>query len=472
MGTSTVEAEGTALDGTDVQRLQTSLRGQLVRPADPGYDEARVVFNAMIDRRPALIVRCAGVADVLAAVTFARATGLLVAVRGGGHNVTGSAVCDGGLVIDLSTMKGVRIDPAARTIRAEPGLTWGEVNHDLQTFGLAAAGGYVSTTGVPGLTLGGGLGWLVRKHGLACDNLRSADVVTADGDLVRASPTEHDDLFWGLRGGGGNFGIVTSFEFDVHPAGVVQAGLLVYPIEAASDLLRFWRDYARAAPEPLTSGVLLVSAPAAPFVPLEAQGTPVLAIFVVYAGPLDAGEQVLRPLRAHTPPLLDLVQPMPYSAVQTMADVLWPPGSLNYWKSSFTDDLSEEAVAILLDFFARAPSPLDSIILEHNGDGAMNRVGGGDTAFGQRSFPFNLLVTALWADPAQTDENLAWTRGLWEAMRPHTSDAAYLNYVGDEGEDRVKSSYGRSNYQRLVALKQKYDPTNFFRLNQNIAPGA
>jgi len=243
-------------------------------------------------------------------------------------------------------------------------------------------------------------------------------------------------------------------------------------VAAAVEVLPFWRDYARSAPEELTSGALLITAPAAPFVPVEAHGAPAVAIYIVYAGSLDVGEEALRPLREFRPPLLDLVQPMPYSAVQTMADILWPPGSLNYWKSGFMDALSEDAVAVLLDFFARAPSPLDSIILEHNGDGAMTRVGEGDTAFAQRGFPFNFLVTALWADPADTDENVGWTRELWDAMRPYTSDAAYLNYVGDEGQERVKSSYGRPNYERLVALKRKYDPTNFFRLNQNIAPDA
>jgi FAD/FMN-containing dehydrogenase len=452
-----------------VQQLEEQLRGELLRPADAGYDEVRTVFNA-IDRRPALIARCGGVADVIAAVAFARANGLLASVRAGGHNVTGNAICDGGLVIDLSGMKGLRIDRGGRTIRAEPGLTWGDLNNDLQRFGLAATGGYVSTTGIPGLTLGGGMGWLIRKHGLACDNLRSADVVTADGELVQASPTSNDDLFWALRGGGGNFGIVTSFEFDVHPAGVVQAGLLVYPVEAATEVIPYWRDYARAAPEELTSGVLLVTAASAPYVPVEAHGAPVLAIFVVYAGALEVAEQALRPLREFRPPLLDLVQPMPYSAVQTMADIVWPPGSLNYWKSSFMNEPSEDAVAILLDFFARAPSPLDTIVLDHIGDGAMNRVGEGGTAFGQRGFAFNLLITALWTDPAATDENVGWARELWDAMRPHASDAAYLNYVGDEGDERVRASYGRPNYERLVALKQKYDPTNFFNLNQNIAP--
>jgi FAD/FMN-containing dehydrogenase len=470
VGTDVVEAERTSLEETAVQQLEAQLRGELLRPASPGYDEARTVFNAMIDHRPALIARCGGVADVIAAVAFARANGLLASVRAGGHNVTGNAICDGGLVIDVSGMKGLWIDPGGRTIRAEPGLTWGELNQDLQTFGLAATGGYVSTTGIPGLTLGGGMGWLIRKHGLACDNLRSADVVTADGELIQASPTSNDDLFWALRGGGGNFGIVTSFEFDVHPAGVVQAGLFVYPASAATEVIPFWRDYARAAPEELTSGVLLVTAPAAPFVPAQAHGAPVLAIFVVYAGALDVAAEALRPLREFGPPLLDLVQPMPYSAVQTMADILWPPGSLNYWKSGFMNEPSQEAVAILLDFFARAPSPLDTIVLDHIGDGAMNRVGEGETAFGQRGFAFNLLVTALWSDPADSEENVGWTRELWDAMRPYTSDAAYLNYVGDEGEERVKASYGRSNYERLVALKQKYDSTNFFRLNQNIAP--
>jgi FAD/FMN-containing dehydrogenase len=466
MTTQTAAPERTALD------RNLSLRGRLIGPMDRDYDEARAVFNAMIDRRPALIARCAGAADVIAAVRFARANDLLVSVRGGGHNVAGNAVCDGGLVIDLSSMKGLRIDSFARTIHAEPGLTWGEVSHDLQRFGLAAAGGYVSTTGVPGLTLGGGLGWLARKHGLACDNLRSADLVTADGELVLASPTENDDLYWGLRGGGGNFGIVTSFEFDVHPAGILQAGLVVHPLVAAGAVLRFWRDWAASAPDELTSGALLATAPPAPFIPPQAHGAPIVAVFVVYAGELDAGGEVLRPLREFGPPLADLIQPMPYAAVQTMADDLWPPGSLNYWKSAFVTELSDASIDIAIEHFAAAPSPLDSVVFDHYGDSAFSRVAPTETAFSQRGFPFNLLVTALWTDPAETEANVGWAHALDAAMAPYTSDAAYLNYVGDEGSARVRVAYGPENYDRLLALKRKYDPANFFRMNQNIDPNA
>ena len=471
MSTGTLDTDQSTLDDASLRQLGDTLRGSLLQPSDPDYEDARKVFNAMIDRRPALIARCAGVADAIAAVRFARANDLPVSVRGGGHNVTGSAVCNGGLVIDLSGMKGLRIDPVARTIRAEPGLTWGEVNQDLQTFGLAAAGGYVSTTGVPGLTLGGGLGWLVRKHGLACDNLRSADVVTADGELVHASATENGDLFWGLRGGGGNFGIVTSFEFDVHQAGIVLGGLVIHPLAGAREVLQFWRGFARSSPEELTSGALLLTAPAAPFIPPEAHGAPIVAIYAVYAGSLDAGEEALRPLREFGPPVADLIQPMPYSAVQTMADVLWPPNSLNYWKSGFLGELADGAINALVQLFATAPSPLDSVVVEHNGDGAMSRIGPDETAFSQRAWPFNLLVTALWTDSEETEANVGWARRIFEAAGPYTADAAYLNYVGDEGAGFVRTAYGERSYERLVALKNRYDPTNFFRFNQNISPG-
>lgn len=453
-----------------IEELRGGLRGQLLRPGGPGYDEARLIYNAMIDRRPGLIMRCAGVADVISAVDFARSHGLPVAVRGGGHNVAGTAVCDGGLMIDLSPMKGLHIDPGARTVRAEPGLTWGEVNHDLQAFGLAAAGGFVSTTGVAGLTLGGGLGWLVRKHGLACDNLRSVDVVTSSGQLVRASTTENEDLFWGIRGGGGNFGVVVSFEFQVHPVGVALAGLLIHPIETARDVLEFWRTYSASSPEELTSGALLITLPPAPFVPEEAHGAHAAAIYAVHAGPVDVGEELLRPLREFGPPLVDVIQPVRYSAVQTMADDLFPPGQHNYWKSAFLTELSDEAIATAIGRFAGVPSPLTSVIIEHNGNGAMDRVGDHDTAFGHRSWPYNLLITSIWPDPRESAANITWTRQAAEAMRPYTADAVYVNYLGDEGQERVKAAYGQQKFERLVRLKDKYDPANLFRLNQNIPP--
>jgi len=341
-----------------VEELKSSLRGELILPSDAGYDEARTIYNAMIDKRPSLIVRCAGVADVISCVNFARANSLLVAVRGAGHNVAGLAVSDGGIVIDLSQMKGMRIDLATRTVRAEPGLTWSELNHDLQAFGLAATGGFISTTGIGGLTMGGGLGWLVRKHGLACDNLLSVDMVTADGQFLTASPTENEDLFWGVRGGGGNFGVVTSFEFRVHPAGTVLSGLVVHPIARAKEALHFWRDYEATAPEELTAGAALLTAPPAPFIPEEVRGTPVIGIVGVYTGDIDAGERAIRPLREFGPPVVDLFQPTPYNIAQAMLDDFFPSGYHNYWKSSLLRDLSDDAIDTIIAHYSTVPRRL------------------------------------------------------------------------------------------------------------------
>jgi FAD/FMN-containing dehydrogenase len=458
-----------ALPAAKLAAFRAGLRGELIRPIDQSYDNARQVFNGMVDKRPALIVRCAGVSDVLNAVRIARDHDLLVAVRGGGHNVAGSAVCDGGMVVDFSSMKGIRINPAARTARVEPGVTWGELNHDLQAFGLGATGGYVSVTGVPGLTLGGGLGWLMRKHGLACDNLLSADVVTADGDLVRASSTENPDLFWGLRGGGGNFGIVTSFEFQVHPVGVALAGLLVYPLAAAREVLNLFRECSETAPDELTWGALLLTAPRAPFVPEPAQDQPVVALTLAYAGAIDEGERVLRPLREFGPPVLDLVEPMPYSAAQRMADDFFPAGLRHYWKSSFLHGFSDGAIDTLATRFETVPSPQTIVLVEQLG-GALARIDAAATAFPHRHWPFNFLVTSMWSDRRDDEKNIAWTRGLWEAMQPFTANAVYVNFLGVEGEERVRAAYGSARYEQLVALKNEYDPTNFFRLNQNIKP--
>ncbi len=452
-----------------LQEFRTSLRGQLLLPDDSGYDEARKIHNAMIDRHPALIARCAGVADAIAAVKFARQHGVLVSVRGAGHNVAGSSVCDGGLVIDLSRMKGVRVDPAARTARVEPGVTWAEFAHELQSFGLAATGGYVGTTGVAGLTLGGGLGWMVRKHGLALDNLLSADVVTAEGRLLTASSTQHEDLFWGLRGAGGNFGIVTSFDFKVHPAGTVLAGLVLHPLSKAREPLRFWREFESRAPEEVANGPVLFNAPPELPVPDVLRKEPIVGIGGVYVGPLETGKRVLRPLRDFGPPAADIFQPMPYSAAQTMADFLWPAGSYNYWKSGYLKGLSDELFDTILAWYAKAPSPRTVALLEHNGDGAMSRVSEDATAFGYRNWPYNFLVTSIWTHASESEANVRWTREFFEALRPFVADAVYVNYLGEEGEERVRSAYG-AKYDRLVALKNKYDPTNFFRMNQNIKP--
>jgi len=453
-----------------VEAFELGLRGELLRIGDEGYDEARAVYNAMIDRHPGLIVRCAGVADVINSVNFARTNQLLVAVRGAGHNVGGFAVCDGGIVIDLSQMKGIRIDPSARTVRAEPGLTWGELNQDLQVFGLAATGGFVSTTGIGGLTLGGGLGWLVRKYGLACDNLLSVDIVTADGQLLTASSTQNQDLFWGVRGSGGNLGVVTSFEFRVHPLSTALGGQVIHPVARAREALQFWRDFAATAPEELTDGAVLMNAPPAPFIPVEAHGTPVVGLYAVCTGPIDAAEQVVQPLREFGPPMADSLQPMPFMAFQTMIDGAFPPGFHNYWKSSFLKGLSDEAIDTILSYFTRIPSPMSAVVLEHNGDGAMNRVSETETSFGHRDWSYNLLIVSMWDDPMDADKNIAWTSEFWEAMKPHTTERVYVNYLGDEGEDRVKAAYAAPTYERLVTLKNSYDPTNLFRLNQNIKP--
>jgi len=452
-----------------LSNFRTSLRGQLLLPNDPGYEESRKIFNAMIDRRPALIVRCAGVADVIAALKFARGHNLLVSVRGAGHNVAGISLCDGGMVIDLAAMRGIRVSPATRTVRVEPGGTWTELNHELQTFGLAATGGYVGATGVAGLTLGGGLGWMVRKHGLALDNLLSVDVVTADGQLLTASPTEHPYLFWGIRGGGGNFGIVTSFEFQVHPAGTVLAGLVLHQASKGRELLRFWREFGPTAPEELTDGALLFTA--APEVPMPdaLRQVPILGLGGVYVGQLEIGEQVLRPLREFASPVADIFQPMPYSAAQTMADFLWPRGTYNYWKSNYLKSLSDGAIDTILDFYSKAPSTRTVVVLEHNGHGAMERTPEDATAFGDRSWPYNIVVTAVWTDAADSEANIRWTREFWKAMSPFLAESAYVNYLAEVEEEGIRAAYGKK-YERLAALKDKYDPTNFFCMNQNIKP--
>jgi len=454
---------------SSLQEFRAALRGQLLLPNQAGYEEARKVFNAMIDRRPGMIVQCAGVADVIAAVEFARRWEVTVAVRGTGHNVAGTSLCDGGMVIDLSAMKGIHVNPVTRTARAEPGVTWAELNHELQVFGLAATGGYVGTTGVAGLTLGGGLGWMVRKHGCALDNLLSADVVLADSRFLRASATENPDLFWGIRGGGGNFGIVTSFDFQVHPAGTVLAGLVLHPASKGRESLRFWRDFEATAPEEMSNGAVLFTAPPELPLPDVLHRESIVGIGGVWVGPLEAGEQALRPLREFGPPAADIYQPMPYSAAQTMADFLWTRGTYNYWKSNFLKSLSDQAIDTILEFYAKAPSSRTVVVLEHDGDGAFSRVAEDATAFGHRNWPYNIVVTTAWTEAADTDANIRWTREFWDSMRPFLADAAYVNYLGDVDEEGVRAAYGQK-YQRLAELKARYDPTNFFHMNQNIRP--
>ena len=459
---TTTTGSRTAIEGITVETFKTSLRGELLRPGDIDYDEARKVWNGMIDKRPGLIARCSGVADVISAVDFARIHQLLVSVRGGGHNIPGNAVCNGGLMIDLACMRSVRVDHGRRTARAEGGVTWGKFDHETQAFGLATTGGSVSDTGIAGLTLGGGLGWLAGKCGLTCDNLLSADVVTADGKLLVASASEHTDLFWGLRGGGGNFGIVTSFEYQLHPVGPVLAGMLLYPFAKAKEALAYYRDFAKAIPDEVnTMGGLLTSP----------DGDLMAVIAVCYNGSLDAGERVLRLLREFGPPVADQIRPMAYREVQTQLDAAAVRGRRYYFKSSFMRSISDDAIDALIDRFANVPSPHTLVFFQQLGNAA-NRVGAPETAFSQRDALCEWGCQSSWVDPAADGMNIGWTRVLAEAMQPFSSGGAYIAQMGveaEEGADRIKDAYG-PNYERLAALKNKYDPTNLFRHNQNIKP--
>jgi len=448
--------------------FRKSIRGQVLVLGDERYDEARKIHNAMIDRYPAAIVRCAGVADVMTCVQFARKYNVLVSIRGAGHNVAGTSLCDG-IVIDLSAMKSIHVNPLALTVRAEPGVTWAELSRELQPFALAATGGFVGTTGVSGLTLGGGLGWMVRKHGLALDNLLSVDVVTAEGAFLTASATQNSDLFWGMRGAGANFGVATSFEFKVHPAGTVLAGMALHPTSRGREAMRYFREFERNCPEEYTNNVVMFRPPTDLPVPEILHREGAVGIGGVYVGNLSEGECLLRPMRDFGAPATDTFRLMAYSEAQTMADFLWPRGSYNYWKSSYLTGLPDEAIDTILHFFATAPSQRTVVVLEHDGDGAVDRVPPDGTAFRHRNWPYNFLVTAIWTNPDETDENIGWTRECWDAMRPFLADAAYVNYLGEVGDDLVRLAYG-ANYDRLVTLKDRYDPTNFFRVNMNIRP--
>jgi FAD/FMN-containing dehydrogenase len=463
------EMSTTTLAQGSVAELAESLRGELIQPGDPSYDEARAIWNGAHDKHPALIVRCAGVADVIRAVEFARSEELLVAVRGGSHSIPGFSSVDGGIVIDLSQMKGIRVDAEARTAVAQPGLTWAEFDHETQAFGLAVTGGLVSSTGISGFTLGGGIGWLMRKHGLTCDNLLAADVVTADGCLVHASKDENPELFWGLRGGGGNFGVVVSLEYDLHQVGpIVAAGAVFYPGHLAGDILRFYRDFCQEAPDELTTLVSLATAPPAPFLPEEVHGQKGVVVAGMYAGSPAAGEQALQPLRELGPKAADLIGPMPYVALQSMLDPLWGPGAHNYFKAGWMEGLDDDSIDTLVHYHQNISSPKSEIHVQHVG-GAVSRVPADSTAFGDRSAPFiqNTIASTFTSDGY--DEAVQWARDLHSAMEPGYTGSTYVNFLTDQGEEGVRAAYG-DKYERLQALKDEYDPTNLFRLNQNIPP--
>jgi FAD/FMN-containing dehydrogenase len=469
MPATTAHADG-HLDAGVLASLRESFRGELMLPSDDCYEEARRVWNGAIDKRPAIIARCAGVVDVLRAVEFAREHELLLAVRGGGHNVAGHGTCDGGIVVDLSPLRGVDLDLGRRVVRVQAGATWGDVDHETQAFGLATTGGLVSTTGVAGFTLGGGFGWLMRKHGLACDNLLSVELVTAGGRVLRANAYENADLFRGLRGGGGNFGIVTSFEFRLYPVGpLVTAGAIFFPAELGSELLRFYRDWVERVPDELTTVVNLATAPPAPFLPEEAYGKRVVVVSGCYAGDPEEGIEAFRQLKEFGAPLADLIGPRPYGEMQRLVDGQWGAGYCNYFKASWLLALDDGAIETLLRAHEQAASPDTKIQLYQFG-GAVSRAGPDETAFVQRDAPFLLNIAARWSDPAESDLHIAWARELHEAMAPFASGGVYVNFLGDEGHGRIRAAYGDRTYERLVELKRAYDPTNFFRINQNIPP--
>jgi FAD/FMN-containing dehydrogenase len=458
-------------DRSDIQELRAAMRGPVLEPGDPAYDQARNIYNAMFaDRRPGAIARCTGVADVLAAVRWARANEQLVAVRAGGHSVAGWCICDGGLVIDLTPMKGVRVDPAGRRVTAQAGVDWGELDRETQAFGLATTGGRVTSTGIAGLTLGSGSGWLERRYGLTADNLLGADVVTADGQLVRASTDENPELFWGLRGGGGNFGIVTSFEYRLHPVGpLLHAGLLFYALEDAARVMREWREFMHEAPDELTTGVSFMTLPPAPFIPAGLQGRPGLGMFVVHAGDPDEGERATRALRRIGPPAVDTLGPTPYTVLQSLLDGVAPAGRLNYWKSDNLARLPDEAIDTFVEHAASFSSPLTYFTLEPKG-GAIAAVGEDETALGGRDTAYAFYVVTMWTDPAESDRHIAWTREFATAMQPYATSGMFLNFVMDEGQSRVRETFGEAKYRRLAALKDAVDPGNLFRHNQNIRP--
>lgn len=439
----------------------TRLQGSLLQPGGEGYEDARRVWNGMVDRRPACIARCTSTADVQAAVAFAREHGLAAAIRGGGHNAAGLAVADGAVVIDLSGMREVFVDAANRTARVGGGATWGDLDSATAKHGLATTGGAISSTGVAGLTLGGGLGWLMRSYGLACDNLIGADLVLADGRAVHASESENADLFWAIRGGGGNFGVVTTFEFRLHPVSTVLGGMLVYPLARAREVIRFYRDFTANAPDALTTFVGMMHSP---------DGHPITAAIVCYNGPADEGERAIKPLREFEGAIAGEIGPMPYTALQTMLDAGFPSGLQVYWRSEFISAIPDELIDAAVSAYERVPSPLSAVLIEQFG-GAVKRVPRESMAYDQRDADYNLVIVSRWGDPAEAERNIAWARDISAAAQPFTTGRVYVNYIGmGESGDRVRAAYGAEKYARLAAIKRTYDPGNLFRINQNIVP--
>ena len=457
------------LDQATIEEFKASARGELIGPDDEAYEAARKVYNGMIDKCPRLIERCADVADVIGAVNFARENDLLLAIRGGGHNGGGLGVCDDGLVIDLSAMQGVRVDPKARTVRVEGGCTWGKVDHATHAFGLVTPSGIISTTGVGGLTLGGGIGHLTRKYGLAIDNLLEVDMVLADGRFVTANADENEDLFWAVRGGGGNFGVVTSFLFEAHPLSTVYAGPMLWHVEQAEEVMRWYRDFIEQAAEDINGFFAFLVVPPGPPFPEHLHGKTMCGIVWCYTGSMDEAEAAFRPIRQELgPPALDLVGPLPYPMLQSMFDALYPPGHQWYWRADFVNELSDEAIRLHLRYGSEIPT-MQSTMHLYPVNGAAHRVGPHDTAFSYRDATWAEVIVGVDPDPANNERITSWTKEYWEALHPYSGGGAYVNFMMDEGQERVRATY-RDNYERLAQIKNKYDPNNLFRVNQNIKP--
>ncbi len=462
-------ADATLIDDSSIDSLRTAFRGELVRPADAEYDAHRRVWNGSIDRYPALVARCTGVADVTAAVRFARDRDALTAVRGGGHSFPGLSTCDGGIVLDLSPMRGIVVDPDKRTVRVQPGVLLGELDHETQPFGLAVPAGIVTHTGMAGLTLGGGIGWQHRKYGLSIDNLLSVDVVTADCSYIKASESENADLFWGVRGGGGNFGVVTQFEFRLNPIGpIVMAGPVFWRMTDAPEVLRFYRDWIAEAPDELMTIVTQRKTPDLPIVPRDLVGERIIGVAACYAGPVEDGERIMRPLKAFGSPLLDLCVPKPFVEHQATLDPGFQRGWSYYVRSCDVAELNDDVIDITSEWGQRIDSPITSLALWQMG-GAVARVGENDTAFNGRTAGFTFNINGNTVTSEGFEEERAWARGFWSALAPHHT-SVYVNFLMEEGEERIREAYGVEKYDRLKALKRAYDPSNFFRLNQNIKP--
>jgi FAD/FMN-containing dehydrogenase len=454
-----------------VTQFKNQLRGHLIEPSDTGYEEARKVYNAMISRKPRLIVRCADVADVITAVDFGRQNDLRVSIRGGGHNAGGLGVCDDGLVIDLSLMKYVHVDPAAKTVRVGGGCTWGDVDHATHAFGLAVPSGIISTTGVGGLTLGGGMGHLTRQFGLTIDNLLAADVVLADGRFVVASANQNSDLFWALRGGGGNFGVVTSFLFQAHPVRMVCAGPMLWELDQAADIMRWYREFIPQAPEEISGFVAMLTVPPAPPFPEALHFKKMCGVIWCYTGALEKANEILAPLRSFRPPVFEFFVPMPFPMLQSMFDGLYVPGLQWYWKADFVKELSDQAIALHIKHASELPT-LHSTMHMYPLNGAAHTPGKDETAWSSRDAMWSEVIVGVDPDPANKDRITAWAKSYWEALHPYAAGGAYVNFMMEgEGEDRIRATYG-DNYPRLVRIKAKYDPDNFFRVNQNIPPQA